>query len=157
MDDKKLDDLDETIKAFKKLVDTNGTIRRCLSDAIEEQPKPKQIKNLIHLYNSLNRMLTLTPYYTDPAEKINSAFPMSNIFNPFLYTQNGFTLFYLTEFNDALRAIMSKWCEWLNSKDSYVIILIIAFLHLFFLFFWGYILLFIYVICMLYVFIEQID
>ena len=113
---------DETVQTFSDLIDTNGTIRRCLTLSIEEQVEEAEnegqepmLRDIPDLLAKLNVILTMSPYYS---ETEHSDFPMSAIFNPLLFTTYGYPLFTYSEFNNGIRPIMQKWCQFLDSSDS---------------------------------------
>jgi len=107
-----------------ELIDRDGIVRMYVAQMIQqaleirhEPEMPDQIENTQQLLEALNLIVRSAPKFTPPPHGPH-AFPMSNLFVYMMMTGAGETAFRLPQFNDALRAILKEWCEFLDSSDS---------------------------------------
>lgn len=66
---------------------------------------------------AMNRIIGQAPVFqADPAKR--NFFPMSALVVFMMYTPTGWQVFRNTAFNDALRAVLQEWCDFLDSPAS---------------------------------------
>jgi phosphatidylserine decarboxylase len=107
-----------TVQALSDLIYSNGIVRMYVTQMIAEVPYPNNhIKHISGLLASLNFIIQRAPKFnSDPAKR--NTFPMSTLFVYMMYTPSGEILFRNTEFNNAIRAILKAWCDYLDSAAS---------------------------------------
>lgn len=112
------------VATLAQLIDRDGIVRMYVEQMIEEALKmphepglPDTVRNVTELLEALNYIVTLAPPFVPPPGP-SRAFPMSNLFVYMMMSKAGEAAFRMTQFNDALRAVLQEWCAFLGSPDS---------------------------------------
>ncbi|HEX2203977.1 MAG TPA: phosphatidylserine decarboxylase family protein [Longimicrobium sp.] len=106
------------VAALGELITTNGIVRMYVTEMIEQvPPEHKNIDDIPELLAALDHIVTTAPVYSSDPDKQNF-FPMSSLFVYMMMTPAGEAAFRDGPLNDALRAILKEWCDFLDSPES---------------------------------------
>ncbi|MFE7295855.1 phophatidylserine decarboxylase associated domain-containing protein [Streptomyces sp. NPDC057579] len=106
------------VQALADLIERDGTVRQYVTEMIEQvPPTQRKVADIPQLLNCLNYITGTAPAY-NPDKSKRIAFPMSALFVHMMGTKAGETAFRLQPFNNALRAILTEWCGYLDSQKS---------------------------------------
>ena len=86
---------------------------------IHEKYEPNaayRIKTVMDMLITLNFIIITAPVYAP--EVSHYAFPISGLFVYMMATESGWIVFKDNDFNEALRAILAAWCDYLDSLQS---------------------------------------
>lgn len=116
-----------SVQQLAQLLDDDSIIRMYVTEMIDQvqylpyppnpNPYPTAVKNVPELLAVLDQIVTEAPSY-GTKERPGIRFPMSALFGYMMMTQAGEAVFRNKLFNEALRAILTEWCNFLDSKDS---------------------------------------
>jgi phosphatidylserine decarboxylase len=113
------------VEELAKLIYRDGIVRMYVAQMIEqalklhhEPGKPDHIENTQQLLEALNFIVKSAPRFAPKEPHGSHAFPMSNLFVYMMMTEAGEAAFRLPQLNEALRAILKEWCEFLDSGES---------------------------------------
>lgn len=107
-----------SVAALGDLIERDPIIRMYASEMIEQVPEANRVvRDIPELLRAL-QLITVTapPYNQDPNKR--NAFPMSSLFTYMMMTPAGEALFRNTEFNRGLKAVLTQWCQYLDSPAS---------------------------------------
>ncbi|MEU7136573.1 phosphatidylserine decarboxylase family protein [Streptomyces sp. NPDC046261] len=112
------EELDPAVRDFATLLHSDGIVRMYVEKMLREVPEEhRHIRSLDELVDYLNVVVTWAPgFERDPRKQI--FLPMSALFGYMRLTPAGMVAFRLPQFNDGLRAVLQKWCTYLNSPES---------------------------------------
>ena len=111
---------DPSIAAFKALLASDPTARMYVTQMIAEAPRDPahaahHVDSVEEMLILMNAMLTFAPEFDDT---YLVATPLSAIFDWVMGTPSGLAAFRYPPINDALKAILQAWCEFLSSPAS---------------------------------------
>lgn len=106
------------VAAFAKLLHRDAVVRMYINEMIEQVPEDhRTIHDLNDLLVQLDHITRLAPEWETDKSRRNF-FPISALFTYMMMTPAGEAAFRNTPLNDALRAILKAWCEYLDSSAS---------------------------------------
>lgn len=113
------------VGGLETLMRSDGIVRMYVAQMIEqalklphEAEKPDLTENTQQLLEALNLIVSSAPVFAPKPPHGSHAFPMSNLFVYMMMTTAGEAAFRLPRLNEALRAILKEWCEYLDSPAS---------------------------------------
>jgi len=111
--------LSPAVAELGRLIEHNGVVRMYVTQMIQEVPEAhRHIETIPELLAALDHISRTAPVYNrNPADQ-NNFFPMSNLFTYMMMTPAGEVAFRDAVINDALRAILKEWCQFLDSPES---------------------------------------
>ena len=109
------------VSALGELINTDFEIKNLFKLMLEESGGQREhgspITSVADLVDVMNLIVAQAPAFTDVKSQQNF-FPMSSIFVHMMYTPAGMFLFTLVRFNNAVRAVLQSWCDYLDSPVS---------------------------------------
>lgn len=107
-----------SVRALAKLIERDGVIRMYATEMIDQvDTAHRNIKSIGGMLSALDEIVGTAPAYDRDPSKQNS-FPVSTLFTYVMMTPAGEAIFRIPDFNDALRAILSEWCAFLDGPAS---------------------------------------
>ncbi|MEA9562701.1 MULTISPECIES: phophatidylserine decarboxylase associated domain-containing protein [unclassified Xanthomonas] len=108
----------QAVQDLANLIDTNGIVRMYVTEAIDQTSAfTKNIASIQDMLAQLDVICTTAPEY-NVDKNARVLFPMSALFVDMMATPAGKALFRLDAFNEALRAILKTWSNYLDSPAS---------------------------------------
>jgi len=110
-----------SVAAMRALLAADPTLAAQVDQMIQEQSSLGQgqppVASTDQMLAAMNHIIARAPKFeADPAKR--NFFPMSSLFVLMMYTPTGWEVFRNAGFNDALRAILQAWCDYLSSSAS---------------------------------------
>lgn len=113
------------VAALGQLVTTNSEVGYLFEKMLEwsggQREHGSPITSLQNLLNVMNLIVVEAPVFTDVKAQRNF-FPMSSLFVHMMYAVPGMLLMANDDFNDALRAVLQSWCDYLDSPESLYVV-----------------------------------
>lgn len=99
---------------------TNKMIAEALTYDKEDPVGAPEIKDYQTMLKLIDYILSTAPEYMQPDEKGHAliGFPINAVLDWCMGTHSGYAFFLNDEVNEKFRAILNKWCEFLNSEQS---------------------------------------
>lgn len=116
-----------SVAAMRKLIDTDPEIKALVTEMIRQSqgltgqsfsgPVVWAIADIQTLLSMMNHIIGRAPPFEKEKSKRNF-FPMSSLFVYMMYTKAGIVAFKNEKFNNAIRAVLQEWCDYLDSPAS---------------------------------------
>jgi len=112
-------ELRPSVTAFRDLINSDPVVGMLVRRMIEQVPqtrayKQRHVRDVDHLLALIDGVLDLAPEYGDE----NVTLPMGAVLDWTMGTPAGFAAYRDSRVNDALKAILREWCEFLNTPAS---------------------------------------
>ncbi|MFC5143127.1 phosphatidylserine decarboxylase family protein [Streptomyces aureoversilis] len=111
------------VQELAELLEQDKPLRDLVNLMIEQaqqldpEHKHKHVENIGEMLNCLDEITVTAPEYRlDPNERV--FFPLSALFCYMMATDAGWEAFRNVPFSDALRNVLTVWCEFLDSPES---------------------------------------
>lgn len=113
--------LHPALAAFRQLIDSDPIVRMYVHRMIEQEPggsrqySQRHIDDVAQMLALMNEVLTMAPEFDEQAMVMT---PLNAVLDWTMGTPAGFAAYRDRRVNDALRAVLRGWCEFLDSADS---------------------------------------
>lgn len=112
----------ESVHLLAELIQRDSIVRMQVTQMVSQVPREhKTIQDVDELLGALNHIVQNAPKYNIEPNK-RHAFPMSALFVYMMYTPAGVAAFQNEAFNAAIRTVLRAWQDFLDSKESRVVL-----------------------------------